>query len=271
MLFATASHAALERSSTGRTRTWLRTPTRPLSRLYPWNVALLRAMLCEPCGTLLSPALGLDIVHVGVLAHLDRRNGAPDVHAVLDHGVAVLELSDRELVADGDIVLRADLDVLVLVHDPAGQLLPCLHPLDDDHSDGIVFVVHYEMNHRGPSATAQVTRIRINGPCAILDVDLAVGFGCPDRRLAVRAEPVVLHAVGDHHPDDDRVAERRAARHAHPRGRDARTGGAFLGRIPDRAARQSNRDDDATRPNSAHRLKISTRRSVSPYSRRSLC
>src|SRR3989442_8931743 len=76
MLFATASQAALERSSTGRTRTWFRTPTRPLSRLYPRNVALLRSMLCDLNGTLewLSPALGLDIVHVSVLAHLDRRS-----------------------------------------------------------------------------------------------------------------------------------------------------------------------------------------------------
>src|SRR6267143_955175 len=82
MLFATASQAALERSSTGRTRTWFRTPTRPLSRLYPRNVAL-----------------------------------------------------------------RAHPDLLVLVHDPAGQFLPCLQPLDDDHPDGVVFVVHHEMNH----------------------------------------------------------------------------------------------------------------------------
>src|SRR5882762_6644611 len=147
MLFATASHAALERSSTGRTRTWFLTPTRPLSRLYPWNVALLRSMLCEPCGTLLSPALGLDIVHVGVLAHLDGRNGTADVHAVFDHRVATSEFADRELMAHGNVALRADLDLLVLVHDPAGQFLPCLRTLDDDHSDGIVFVVHHEMNH----------------------------------------------------------------------------------------------------------------------------
>jgi hypothetical protein len=33
MLFATASHAAFEMSSTGRTMTWFRTPTRPFSRL----------------------------------------------------------------------------------------------------------------------------------------------------------------------------------------------------------------------------------------------
>src|SRR5580765_8682836 len=111
MLFATASQAALERSSTGRTRTWFRTPTRPLSRLYPRNVALLRSMLCDLCEETLewfSPALGLDIVHVGVLAHLDGRNGAADVHTVLDHRVAALELTDRELVADGEVPLRAD-------------------------------------------------------------------------------------------------------------------------------------------------------------------
>src|SRR6476659_1600584 len=34
-LCATASAAALERSSTGSTITWLRTPTRPFSRRYP--------------------------------------------------------------------------------------------------------------------------------------------------------------------------------------------------------------------------------------------
>src|SRR6195256_4173064 len=114
MLFATASHAALERSSSGRMRTWFRTPRRPSSRLYPRNVALLRSMFCDLHGTLgTSPAFGLDIVHVGVLAHLDRRKGAADVHAVFDHRVAALELADRKLVADGNIVLHADLDLLV--------------------------------------------------------------------------------------------------------------------------------------------------------------
>src|SRR6266571_9000894 len=96
---------------------------------------------------LLSPALGLDIVHVSVLAHFDGRNGATDVHAVFDHCVAALEFVDREFVAYGNVALRADFDLLVLVHDPSGQFLPCLHTLDDDDSDGVVFVVHHEMNH----------------------------------------------------------------------------------------------------------------------------
>src|SRR2546430_9456358 len=87
----------------------------------------------DPCSALkrtvdgLSPALGLDIVHVGVLAHLDGRNRATDVHAVFDHRVAALELADRELVAHGNVALRANLDLPVLVHDPSGQLLPRLH------------------------------------------------------------------------------------------------------------------------------------------------
>ena len=35
------------------------------------------------------PALGLDVLDVGVLAHLDRRDDAADVHAVLDDGVVL--------------------------------------------------------------------------------------------------------------------------------------------------------------------------------------
>src|SRR2546428_12274277 len=106
-------------------------------------------MLCVLSGRweCLSPALGLDIVHVSVLAHLEGRNGATDAHAVFDHRVATLEFADRELMAYGKVALRADPDLLVLVHDPAGQFLSCLQPLDDDHSDGVVFVVHNELNH----------------------------------------------------------------------------------------------------------------------------
>src|SRR6185437_6454855 len=88
----TASAAALEMSSTGRMTTWLRTPTRPLSRRYPRKVALSSLMVR---GSL--PALGLDVVHVQMLAHLDRGDRAADVDAVLDHGVVRVQLADREL------------------------------------------------------------------------------------------------------------------------------------------------------------------------------
>src|SRR6478672_6628439 len=45
MLLATASQAALERSSSGRMTTWLRTPTRPFSRRQPMKESLADATL----------------------------------------------------------------------------------------------------------------------------------------------------------------------------------------------------------------------------------
>src|SRR5262245_44400571 len=97
MLFSTACAAAFERSSTGRMITWLRTPTRAFSRLYPQKVERPRLM------SMASPPLRLDVVDVGVLAHLDRRDHAADVHAVLDHRRILRQLLDGELVADGDV------------------------------------------------------------------------------------------------------------------------------------------------------------------------
>src|SRR5688572_16686183 len=139
MLFATASAALLERSSTGRMTTWLRTPMRPFSRLKPQKLALLRSIALPP--------LGFEVLHVGVLAARDRRHDLADVDAVLDHGVARLVVLERDLVADRDIAFRRDLDFLVVFHDPAHQLLALLHAFDDDHPDAITFLVHDEMNH----------------------------------------------------------------------------------------------------------------------------
>src|SRR2546423_2774734 len=123
MWCSTACAAALERSSTGRMITWLRTPTRPFSRLYPWKVDLPRLM------SMASPPFRLDVVDVRVLAHLDRRHHAPDVHAVLDDRRFLRQRADGELVPDGNVRHRLHLDLLVLVHDPAGDLLPGLHAL----------------------------------------------------------------------------------------------------------------------------------------------
>src|SRR6266581_7810829 len=152
--------------------------------------------LCsDPCSDLkrdvelLSPALGLDIVHVGVLAHLDGRNGATDVHAVLDHRVATLEFADRELVAYGNVALRTDLDFPVLVHDPSGQLLPCLHTLDDDHSDGAVFIVHHEMNHGIRYRQSRLPAFGSNGRVQSWILILRVGSGSGARTDVLPSGP----------------------------------------------------------------------------------
>src|SRR5512134_3969110 len=108
MLCATASHAAFDRSSTGSTITWLRTPTRPFSRRYPRKVEFI---VCA----LPSPALGPDVVDVGVLPPRDRRDHAADVHTVLDHGVADRHVPERHLVADGDVLRARQREGAVLV------------------------------------------------------------------------------------------------------------------------------------------------------------
>src|SRR3954470_20863886 len=102
-LFATASAAAFDRSSTGRMITWLRTPTRPFSRRYPWKVDLPRLM------SIGSPPFRLDVVDMRMLAHLDGRHHAADVHAVLDDRRFLVERPDGELVPDGNVRHRLHL------------------------------------------------------------------------------------------------------------------------------------------------------------------
>src|SRR5262245_34050367 len=129
MLWATASHAALERSSSGRTITWLRTPTRPFSRRHPVIVPLRFALLIA----ITLPALGLEIVHVHVLALLDALHEAPDVLAVLDRRVAVLEVGERDLVADRNVVLHRNGERRVVLGDDAERLGAGREALDHHH------------------------------------------------------------------------------------------------------------------------------------------
>src|SRR5687768_6878167 len=95
MLLATASHAELERSSSGRMSTWLRTPTRPFSRRQPWKLRLPEGLPRLPLDLLAMtctlPALGLEILRVHVSADAGIRDHLADVLAVLDHGVARLQ------------------------------------------------------------------------------------------------------------------------------------------------------------------------------------
>src|SRR5215207_1003205 len=118
MLLATASQAALERSSSGRMTTWLRTPTRPFSRRQPVTVPLPLDFFIA----IVLPPLGLEIVHVHVLALPDRLHHAADVLTVLDGGVAFLEVGQRDLVADRDILLHRHGERGIALRDDAERL-----------------------------------------------------------------------------------------------------------------------------------------------------
>jgi hypothetical protein len=86
-------------------------------------------------------------MHVQMFALADRLHHLANVDAVLDDGVARLVIAQRDLVADRDVALGADFDVLVVLHDPAVERLAGLHSLDDDDADTVAFFVHHEMDH----------------------------------------------------------------------------------------------------------------------------
>src|SRR6476469_922440 len=108
MLLATASQAALDRSSSGRITTWLRTPTRPFSRRQP--ITFKFAPEPPPASLVLvvmaiavsSPALRFHVVDMQMLALADVGHGSPDVLSILHDRLARLDVAERDLVADRD-------------------------------------------------------------------------------------------------------------------------------------------------------------------------
>src|SRR3989442_4927094 len=89
-------------------------------------------------------------MHMQVLALGDGLHHSSDVDAVLDDRVALAIVLQRELVADGNVVPRHDLEVLVVFHDPAGEMLAGLDAFHDDDADAVALLVHHQMNHALP-------------------------------------------------------------------------------------------------------------------------
>src|SRR5688572_6053367 len=102
------------------------------------------------------PALGLEVLHVRVLAARDGRDDLADVDAVLDDGVPRLVILERDLVADRDVAPGGDLELLVILHDPAHQLLALLHALDDDDADAVALLMHDKMDHSAPRSWTRI-------------------------------------------------------------------------------------------------------------------
>ena len=65
-----------------------------------------------------------------------------DVFAVLDDRIAVGEISERNFVPDGDIVIRLDLEVAVVFRDDAQQLVAGFDAFDDDDTYIVAVVMH---------------------------------------------------------------------------------------------------------------------------------
>src|SRR6476620_5829247 len=87
-------------------------PTLPFSRRYPLKVTL---AILPPCR--------FQIMCVHPVALFNGGSCLADGHAVLDHGVALRNVDERDFMAERNIVVGLHLDGLVGLHVPASCLL----------------------------------------------------------------------------------------------------------------------------------------------------
>ena len=93
------------------------------------------------------PALGLDVVYVGMLAGADIGDDLADIRAVFDDGIALLHGLDRKFVSDRYVARCLELDVLVLIHYPAANFIPRLNALNNDYADTVALVMYNKIYH----------------------------------------------------------------------------------------------------------------------------
>ena len=93
------------------------------------------------------PALGLDVMYMGMFARTDIRHDLADIRAVLDYGIARFHGFDCELVPDRNVARGFELDVEVLIHYPTGNLISGLDALDNNYADTISIVVYHKIYH----------------------------------------------------------------------------------------------------------------------------
>ena len=111
-------------------------------------------LLSTPCSTR-SPALGLDVVHVRVLALADRRTTLPMSMPYLITVSPRPCPSARPCGRSGCPGGTASVDRPVLVHDQAGQRRAGLHAFDHDDGDRVVGIVQYAMDHGSSCGVAR--------------------------------------------------------------------------------------------------------------------
>jgi len=90
---------------------------------------------------MISPALGLEVVGVYVIAAADWRHDSTDVLAVLDYGVANREVAQCNLVADGNVLIAHGMNFTVILGYDTQNVVSRGEIFDHDHPDVVVVVV----------------------------------------------------------------------------------------------------------------------------------
>ena len=111
----------------------MRTPTRPFSRRQPLKLRLLPGFARLPLdlvaiGLLPSPALGLEVLHVDVLAHASVGDHLADVLAVLDDRSPFLSALSATLWPIGMSCLALSFSVVSVSVMTPSMSVPALRP-----------------------------------------------------------------------------------------------------------------------------------------------
>ena len=72
-----------------------------------------------------------------MLALTDGFDNLPDIGAVLEDGIADIQILESDLVSDRNVIENLERNGLVLFHDPASQFLTGLHAFHGDDADAV--------------------------------------------------------------------------------------------------------------------------------------
>jgi len=76
-----------------------------------------------------------------VIARCDIGNGMANVLAILQYRFAITNIFQGEFMPKGNRMVYGDANSLINIHDPAGQILSSLNALNDNHTNGVAFVM----------------------------------------------------------------------------------------------------------------------------------
>jgi hypothetical protein len=92
------------------------------------------------------PPFGLQIVDVNMAAFADIGDNSADIMSVLEHGVANFQVTKSDFVTEWHGIERLEANGLVGFHNPTGDFFAGLDVFDDDHANGVGFIVHDEIS-----------------------------------------------------------------------------------------------------------------------------
>jgi hypothetical protein len=100
----------------------------------------------------MSPPLRLDVVDVNVAAHANGGHGFTYVMAILDDRFTDLDVVERKLVSEGDVVDGFHGDGRIAFHHPSREGLPLASVFDDHDANRVRWIVHQKLRrHPYPS------------------------------------------------------------------------------------------------------------------------